>query len=62
MGDGELLDEYKDMVLRPHVLDDCHALVWMGDLNYRVDMPDDILGTWVEEGKWGQILDKDQVG
>lgn len=34
---------------------------WMGDLNYRIDMPDDILSTWVEEKKYSQILDKDQV-
>ena len=33
----------------------------MGDLNYRVDMPDDILNAWVQEGKYAQILEKDQA-
>jgi hypothetical protein len=34
---------------------------WLGDLNYRVEVPDDILSAWVAEGKYGQILEKDQV-
>jgi hypothetical protein len=34
----------------------------MGDLNYRIDMEDDILRAWVEEKRWTSILEKDQVG
>jgi hypothetical protein len=34
---------------------------WMGDLNYRVEMEDDILRAWVDEKKWSLILEKDQV-
>ena len=34
---------------------------WLGDLNYRIDMEDDILRAWVEEKRWKQILEKDQV-
>jgi hypothetical protein len=34
---------------------------WVGDLNYRVDVADDILRAWVEEQKWNLVLEKDQV-
>lgn len=38
-----------------------HAQFWLGDLNYRVDMEDDILRAWVEDRKWSAILQKDQL-
>ena len=34
---------------------------WMGDLNYRIEMEEDILRAWCDEKKWKMILEKDQV-
>ena len=36
--------------------------IWMGDLNYRIDMEDDILRAWVAEKRYTSVLGKDQVG
>lgn len=33
----------------------------MGDLNYRIDMKDDILRAWVAEKRYTNVLEKDQV-
>ena len=33
----------------------------MGDLNYRIEMEDDILRAWVEEKRYKNVLEKDQV-
>ena len=38
-----------------------HGQIWLGDLNYRIDMEDDILRAWIEEEKYKHILEKDQV-
>jgi len=34
---------------------------WMGDLNYRIEMEEDILRAWCDGKKWKMILEKDQV-
>ena len=33
----------------------------MGDLNYRIDMKDDILRAWVAEKRYTNVLERDQV-
>lgn len=33
----------------------------MGDLNYRVEVADDVLRAWCDEEKWNLALEKDQV-
>ncbi|WVR03400.1 hypothetical protein IAU60_000391 [Kwoniella sp. DSM 27419] len=54
----EFLPENKDKLLSQ---EDAHVLFWLGDLNYRIDLPDDDVKKLVEEKKWLDMLEKDQL-
>ncbi|KAK8845296.1 hypothetical protein IAR55_006009 [Kwoniella newhampshirensis] len=54
----EFWPENKDRLLGQ---EDAHALFWMGDLNYRVDLPDNHVRKLVEDKKWDELLEKDQL-
>ncbi len=36
-------------------------IIWLGDLNYRVDAPDEYTWELVNQGAWECLLQKDQV-
>ncbi len=36
-------------------------IIWLGDLNYRVDAPDEYTWELVNQGAWESLLQKDQV-
>ncbi|ORY31996.1 Endonuclease/exonuclease/phosphatase [Naematelia encephala] len=55
---NEFLDGHPDRLM---TVQDSHILFWIGDLNYRVDMADDVLRAWYHEKKWSLILEKDQL-
>ncbi|WVQ76507.1 hypothetical protein IAR50_006177 [Cryptococcus sp. DSM 104548] len=42
-------------------VDDSHVLVWLGDLNYRIDLPDAEVREKVEAQEWQSLLEKDQL-
>ncbi|OCF71352.1 hypothetical protein I204_07979 [Kwoniella mangroviensis CBS 8886] len=44
-----------------HVIADDFVQFWLGDLNYRVDLPDDQVKKLVEEKNWEEMLAKDQL-
>ncbi|WWC67008.1 uncharacterized protein I206_100915 [Kwoniella pini CBS 10737] len=54
----EFLPEAKDKFLNQ---EDSHILFWLGDLNYRIDLPDDEVKKLVEEKQWEKMLAKDQL-
>ncbi|WWC57979.1 uncharacterized protein I303_100514 [Kwoniella dejecticola CBS 10117] len=54
----EFLPEAKEKLLNQ---EDSHMLFWLGDLNYRVDLPDDEVKKLVEEKRWDDMLAKDQL-
>lgn len=54
----EFLPDNRD---RFFVTEDSNVLIWMGDLNYRIDMEDDILRAWVAEKRYTSVLGKDQL-
>ncbi|WWD06010.1 hypothetical protein V865_004095 [Kwoniella europaea PYCC6329] len=54
----EFLPEAKEKLLTQ---EDSHMLFWLGDLNYRIDLPDDQVKKLVEEKKWEEMLAKDQL-
>ncbi|WVF66286.1 hypothetical protein IAT40_001026 [Kwoniella sp. CBS 6097] len=54
----EFLPEAKE---RPLMQEDSHVLFWLGDLNYRIDLPDNDVKKLVEEKKWDDMLAKDQL-
>ncbi|KAE8542972.1 hypothetical protein D1P53_000459 [Cryptococcus gattii VGV] len=64
-GEGETINpvfeefwpEVKDKLL---TLEDCHLLIWMGDLNFRVDLPDGEVRKLVENKDWAGMLIRDQ--
>jgi hypothetical protein len=37
------------------------ALFWIGDLNYRINLPDDTVKQLVEKSQWHELLQADQV-
>ncbi|KIR79357.1 inositol-polyphosphate 5-phosphatase [Cryptococcus gattii EJB2] len=65
-GEGETINpvfeefwpEVKDKLL---TLEDCHLLIWMGDLNFRVDLPDGEVRKLVENKDWAGMLIRDQL-
>ncbi|WVW81619.1 hypothetical protein I302_103614 [Kwoniella bestiolae CBS 10118] len=57
-GFEEFLPEAKEKLLNQ---EDSHLLFWLGDLNYRVDLPDNDVKKLVEEKKWEDMLAKDQL-
>ncbi|WVO23706.1 uncharacterized protein IAS62_005061 [Cryptococcus decagattii] len=65
-GEGETINpvfeefwpEVKD---KPLTLEDCHLLIWMGDLNFRVDLPDGEVRKLVENKDWAGMLIRDQL-
>ncbi|CAD6564187.1 MAG: hypothetical protein TREMPRED_004465 [Tremellales sp. Tagirdzhanova-0007] len=54
----EFLPDHRD---RPLSVEDTNILVWLGDLNYRIEMEDDILRAWIEEKRFKTVLEKDQL-
>ncbi|OCF43755.1 hypothetical protein I317_02359 [Kwoniella heveanensis CBS 569] len=54
----EFLPEPKEKLLTQ---EDSHVLFWLGDLNYRIDLPDSDVKKLVEEKKWEDMLAKDQL-
>ncbi|ODN75742.1 hypothetical protein, variant [Cryptococcus amylolentus CBS 6039] len=42
-------------------VDDSHVLIWLGDLNYRIDLPDSEVREKVEAQEWQSLLEKDQL-
>ncbi|RKO98060.1 hypothetical protein CXG81DRAFT_14185 [Caulochytrium protostelioides] len=40
---------------------DCDHLVWLGDLNYRLTVPDSEIRLALSEGRYGDLLKKDQL-
>ncbi|WVQ80297.1 hypothetical protein IAT38_002402 [Cryptococcus sp. DSM 104549] len=54
----EFWPEVRDRLLTQ---DDCHLLFWMGDLNYRVDLPDGEVRALVKQKDWAGMLEKDQL-
>jgi len=39
----------------------CSRIIWFGDLNYRVDAPDEETWELVNRGAWESLLLRDQV-
>ncbi|OXG45099.1 inositol-polyphosphate 5-phosphatase [Cryptococcus neoformans Th84] len=54
----EFWPEGKDKLL---TLEDCNLLFWMGDLNFRVDLPDGEVRKLVENKDWTGMLVRDQL-
>ncbi|WWC85634.1 uncharacterized protein L201_000500 [Kwoniella dendrophila CBS 6074] len=54
----EFLPEAKEKLLSQ---EDSHILFWLGDLNYRIELPDEEVKKLVEEKKWEDMLAKDQL-
>ncbi|WVQ93909.1 hypothetical protein IAU59_000987 [Kwoniella sp. CBS 9459] len=54
----EFLPEARERLLTQ---EDSHVLFWLGDLNYRIDLPDNEVKKLVEEKKWEDMLAKDQL-
>ncbi|WRT63490.1 uncharacterized protein IL334_000395 [Kwoniella shivajii] len=54
----EFLPETKEKLLSQ---EDSHVLFWLGDLNYRIDLPDNDVKKLVEDKKWEDMLVKDQL-
>ncbi|TYJ52019.1 hypothetical protein B9479_007396 [Cryptococcus floricola] len=42
-------------------VDDSHVLIWLGDLNYRIDLPDSEVCEKVQAQEWQTLLEKDQL-
>ncbi|ODO01801.1 hypothetical protein L198_02526 [Cryptococcus wingfieldii CBS 7118] len=42
-------------------VDDSHVLIWLGDLNYRIDLPDSEVCEKVKAQEWQSLLEKDQL-
>lgn len=55
-----LADSYLDFK-RIVGIDDCDVLMWLGDLNYRVDMESRLARIFVEEKQLEVLLEKDQL-
>nr|ODN77240.1 hypothetical protein L203_06319 [Cryptococcus depauperatus CBS 7841] len=54
----EFWPEVRDKLL---TLEDCNALFWMGDLNFRTNLPDDKVLQLVDDEDWTGILEHDQL-
>ncbi|XP_030541274.2 type IV inositol polyphosphate 5-phosphatase 9-like [Rhodamnia argentea] len=45
----------------PRKILDHDRVIWLGDLNYRIHLPDTTTRSLVEQGKWDLLLEKDQL-